>query len=84
MAQLMGVIVPRFKDLDEFDTTLELVDVCPKGTLLFNNRTLNFVTYGFLNARCNENCIITNCIFIIIPHKSIVCDYVVNWCVSYT
>lgn len=84
MAQLIAVIVPRFMNLDEFDTTLELMDVCTKGTLLFNSRPLNFVTYGLLNARCNENCIITNSIFIIIPHKSIVYDYVVNCLVSYT
>ncbi len=84
MAQLMGVIVPRFMDLDEFDTTLKLMDLCTKGTLLFSSRRMDFSTYGLLNARCNENYIITNCIFIIIAHKSIVYDYVVNCCLSYT
>jgi len=68
----------------ESNTTLELMDMCTKETLFFRSRPLNFVTYGLLNARCNENCIITNCIFIIIPHKSIVYDYVINCRVSYT
>ncbi len=41
--------------INEFDTTLELQDMCTKGNQFFNNRPLNFITYGFTNARCNEN-----------------------------
>jgi hypothetical protein len=54
MAQLMGIIVPRFMDFDESDTTLELMDVCTKETLFFSSRPLNFVNYDLINARCNE------------------------------
>jgi hypothetical protein len=56
----MDIVVLRFANFDEnpineFDTTLELQDMCTKGNQFFNNRPLNFITYGFIDARCNEN-----------------------------
>jgi len=37
--------------------------MCTKGNQLFNSRPLSFITYGFINAGCNENRIITYCTF---------------------
>jgi hypothetical protein len=56
----MGIVVLRLANFDEnpineSNTTLELQDMCTKGNQLFNNRPLNLITYGFFNARCNEN-----------------------------
>jgi hypothetical protein len=56
----LWALFPRLANIDEnrikeSDTTLELQDMCTKGNQLFNNRPLNFITYSFNNARCNEN-----------------------------
>ncbi len=37
---------------------------------------LDIVTYSLINARCNENCIITYCTFILFPRECVVHDYV--------
>jgi hypothetical protein len=77
-----GVIVPRFMNLNynlinKFDTTLELKDVPSKGNVFLSNRLTNFINYHLTNAKCNENYIITNCTFILIPQECIIHDYIV-------
>ncbi len=63
--------------INEFDTTLELRNVSTKGTPLLGSRPLDIVTYSLINARCNENCIITYCTFVLFPHECVKHDYVV-------
>jgi hypothetical protein len=51
----MSGIVLGFVDLnenpiDEFNTTLNFEDVQTKGSLLFNNKPSNFITYGLTSA----------------------------------
>ncbi len=53
--------------IDESNATLELQDVYTKGSLILNNKSFNLVAYGFINAKWNENYIITYYVFIIIP-----------------
>ncbi len=56
--------------INKSDTTLKLQDVLHRGSLVFNSRPYNLVTYGFLNARCNKKFIITYCILVLVPHAS--------------
>jgi hypothetical protein len=77
-----GVIVPRFMNLNynlinKFDTTLELKDVHTKGNMFLSSRPTNLINYDLTNAKCNENYIITNCTFILIPQECIIHDYIV-------
>ncbi len=70
----IGDIVLRFVNLDEnpikkINTTLELKYVHAKGSPLLNSKPLNLTTYGLVNAKCNENHIITYCILITISLK---------------
>jgi hypothetical protein len=56
----MDIVVPRLANFDEnpineSDTTLELQGMCTNGYQFFNRRPLNIITYGFINAGCNEN-----------------------------
>lgn len=74
-----GVIGPRFMNLNynfinKFDTTLELKDVHTKGNIFLSSRPTNFINYDLTNAKCNENYIITNCNFILIPQECIIHD----------
>jgi hypothetical protein len=67
----MGDIVLGFVNLDEnpikkMNITLELKYVRAKGSPPVNSKPLNLTTYGLINARCNENHIITYRILITI------------------
>jgi hypothetical protein len=53
--------------IDESNATLELWDVYAKGNLVLNNKPFNLVAYGFINAKWNENHIITYYILALIP-----------------
>jgi hypothetical protein len=53
--------------IDESNATLELRDVYTKGSLVFNNKPFNLVAYGFINAKWNENYIITYYTLLLIP-----------------
>jgi hypothetical protein len=60
----MGNLVLRFVDfdesfIDESNTTLELENLCTKRRPLLENWPLDFMGEGLIDARCNENCIIT-------------------------
>jgi hypothetical protein len=60
----MGNIVLRFADFDESlndesNTTLELKNLCTKRHLFLENWPLDFMGKGLIDARCNENYIIT-------------------------
>jgi hypothetical protein len=58
--------------INEFFTTLKLREVDIKGKPLLSNKLTNFITYGFTNAICNENYVITNSNFAPIPQECII------------
>jgi len=77
----MGAIVPRLVDLDKSSinepqykvlSILELWDIGIGGSSFVNNRQPNLVNDGFIDARCNENCIFTYYTFTLIPYENIV------------
>jgi hypothetical protein len=61
----VGIIILKFANLnespiDESNITLEFRDVCTEGNIL-SSKPLDLITFGFINARCDEKCIITYC-----------------------
>jgi hypothetical protein len=80
--QPMGNIIPRFPDFDEspineFNTTLELKNLDANNHLLLKIWLLNIITQHQIDARCNENYIITYSKLVPIPKKCVIHDNIV-------
>jgi hypothetical protein len=62
----VGIIILEFVNIyespiDESNITLEFRDVCIEGNMFLSSKSLDLITFGFINARCDEKCIITYC-----------------------
>jgi hypothetical protein len=80
--QPMGNIIPRFLNFDESlinesNTTLELRNLHTNSHLLLKIWPLNIITQHQIDARCNENYIITYNKLVPIPKKCVIHDNIV-------
>jgi hypothetical protein len=80
--QPMGNIIPRFLDFDEspineFNTTLEPKNLHANNHLLLKIWLLNIIIQHQIDARCNENYIITYTKLVPIPKKCVIHDNIV-------
>ncbi len=80
--QPLGGIIQGFLDLDECpinesNTTLELEDLCTKNHSFLKVRQSNLIAKCWIDARCNENCIIAYNIFDPILKECVIHDNIV-------